>query len=882
MSSYSLTTTISSGYLVAEAVLACGSTVPAERPSTARIARCPEHVRRRRPWFKHPAHRIGKLVHCGRDLRLHRPNLLSYASDDGRTITITPDFLTRSLDAGTNVTLQANDDITIDSPIDETSTGTPGSLTLEAGRSILINAGINTDGANLSLIANDSVADGVVDSERDPGNADITVASGATLNTGSGSLNIDLEESTDKTNNDRGSVTLQGVDSSTLTLPAGSPLAVSINGTTPGDGVAAGTYSQLDVSGSIDLNEAPLQVTANTALAAGTTLPIVQSGSGVTGTFRGLPEGSLIDTASGSVFSISYQADGGNAVVLTALATVLTIPSVTGLLPAQGPNAGGTQVSITGTNLAGASAVDFGSVQVTSFASDTSDEITLLSPAGSGTVDVTVVTPNGTSVTSPADQFNYVAAPAAPSVTAIAPATGLTTGGTTVTITGTNLANASAVDFGSVQVTSFLSDTANEITLASPAGSGTVDVTVVTPNGTSAASPADQFSYVAALPPPDVTGIAPATGPSTGGTTVTITGTNLANASAVDFGSVQLTSFLSDTANEITLLSPAATGPVDVTVVTAGGHSPVLADDKFTYVSTVASPTSLSAVSGNGSSGGNATLTSALTESGSPLPGRIVTFSLSEGGTVRNVGTAMTDEAGVATLSGVSLAGLAAGTYSGAVLASFAGDSTDAASSAIGTLVVNSKPLLTIIGEQSLFLRKTNKKGKPIGRATLSGFVFDFSEPLNPISAANSGNYQVDADRHETGQEAHATRLSADQELCGVIQRIGGLDHPEIRREAGIPQWRSDHRGRGINVRSHEHLGRHAFRKSGLYDLTAWSWHRRSVNPSRPPRVIGPRLAAAEKSKRKPCRLDSMGSLSDMQQKLPQNLWKPCESLRSL
>ena len=77
---------------------------------------------------------------------------------------------------------------------------------------------------------------------------------------------------------------------------------------------------------------------------------------------------------------------------------------------------------------------------------------------------------------------------------------------------------------------------------------------------------------------------------------------------------VQVTSFLSDTANEITLLSPAATGPVDVTVVTAGGHSPVLADDKFTYVSTVASPTSLSAVSGNGSSGGNAMLTSALTE----------------------------------------------------------------------------------------------------------------------------------------------------------------------------------------------------------------------------------------------------------------------------
>ena len=51
------------------------------------------------------------------------PNQLSYALGQGQTITVTPGFLTRTLDAGTNVTLQANDDITIDSPITETSTG---------------------------------------------------------------------------------------------------------------------------------------------------------------------------------------------------------------------------------------------------------------------------------------------------------------------------------------------------------------------------------------------------------------------------------------------------------------------------------------------------------------------------------------------------------------------------------------------------------------------------------------------------------------------------------------------------------------------------------------------------------------------------------------
>ena len=49
-----------------------------------------------------------------------------------------------------------------------------------------------------------------------------------------------------------------------------------------------------------------------------------------------------------------------------------------------------------------------------------------------------------------------------------------------------------------------------------------------------------------------------------------------------------------------------------------------------------------------------------------------------------------------------------------------------------------------IIGEQSLFLRKTNKKGRPVGKPVLAGFEFEFSSPLNPASATNSANYQVD------------------------------------------------------------------------------------------------------------------------------------------
>ncbi len=69
-----------------------------------------------------------------------------------------------------------------------------------------------------------------------------------------------------------------------------------------------------------------------------------------------------------------------------------------------------------------------------------------------------------------------------------------------MTITGTNLGGASAVEFGSNAAT-ITADSATSITATSPAGTGTVDVTVTTAGGTSATSPADEFTYVACTRP---------------------------------------------------------------------------------------------------------------------------------------------------------------------------------------------------------------------------------------------------------------------------------------------------------------------------------------------------------------------------------------------
>ena len=247
------------------------------------------------------------------------PNLLTYALSglgQGQTLTVTPDFLARTLDAGTNVTIQANDDITINSPITETPSGTAGNLSLQAGRSILINANITTAGGDLSLIGNDTVADGVVDGQRDAGNASITEQSGATIDTGTGTLDVDLKTTTDKTHNDRGVVTLLGVTGS-LTLSNSTTVGISINGTVPGDGVAAGSYTQANLAGSINLNGALLAVTHLVATSPGTSFTIIQTTAGVTGQFSGLAEGATVVAQDGSTYTISYQGNGGKNVVLT-------------------------------------------------------------------------------------------------------------------------------------------------------------------------------------------------------------------------------------------------------------------------------------------------------------------------------------------------------------------------------------------------------------------------------------------------------------------------------------------------------------------------------------------------------------------------------------
>ncbi|MBJ7598483.1 MAG: IPT/TIG domain-containing protein [Candidatus Dormibacteraeota bacterium] len=242
---------------------------------------------------------------------------------------------------------------------------------------------------------------------------------------------------------------------------------------------------------------------------------------------------------------------------------------------------GGTSVTITGSGFTAATAVHFGSVAAVSFVVNSDTSVTAVSPAQAlGTVDVRVTTPLGTSPVVSADHFTYLAPP---SVTSVRPESGPTGGGTAVTVTGTHFTGATAVNFGTLAATGFVVNSPSSLTAVAPAQSAsTVDVTVTGPGGTSAAVATDHFAYLA--PQPSVSSLNPSAGPTSGGTSVTISGSGFTGATAVAFGGVAAPSFTVNGDGSITAVSPAqAAATVHVRVITADGISAIVPVDLFLY-----------------------------------------------------------------------------------------------------------------------------------------------------------------------------------------------------------------------------------------------------------------------------------------------------------
>jgi hypothetical protein len=162
--------------------------------------------------------------------------------------------------------------------------------------------------------------------------------------------------------------------------------------------------------------------------------------------------------------------------------------------PSAGPVAGGTKVKLTGARFGAATRVLFGGQPGSNLHVLSATALTVVAPARDpGTVDVRVVSPYGRSPVVAADRYAYVAPP---TVTNVSPSGGPASGGTVVTIDGTNLGLASAVWFGGTPATDVTVNSSTRLTVTAPAhATGSVDVTVRTPGGTSATGPADTYTY---------------------------------------------------------------------------------------------------------------------------------------------------------------------------------------------------------------------------------------------------------------------------------------------------------------------------------------------------------------------------------------------------
>ena len=169
------------------------------------------------------------------------------------------------------------------------------------------------------------------------------------------------------------------------------------------------------------------------------------------------------------------------------------------------------------------------------FSVENDTTVVATAPAGSlGTVDVTATTagarPPPARPTSTRTRRHRCRRS-----TNVSPASGPSTGGTVVTITGTGLTGASSVLFGTGNPALFYtvnSPTSITATVPGRIRSARSTSPVTTPGGTSAAVSADKYTYTTP-PAPVVSSVSPASGPN--GTFVTITGTSFAGATVGEF-----------------------------------------------------------------------------------------------------------------------------------------------------------------------------------------------------------------------------------------------------------------------------------------------------------------------------------------------------------
>jgi hypothetical protein len=302
--------------------------------------------------------------------------------------------------------------------------------------------------------------------------------------------------------------------------------------------------------------------------------------SGASVTFGGVQATGVVVSSTTMTAQTPASAAGTVNVVVTSKAGIASTPAITytfnpppsvsSVSPASGQLTGGASVLVSGANFLPGAKVTLGGVPATNISATTGSISATTPPGTTGAVNVVVTNPDGQSATA-TGAYSYEQP--APALAAVSPASGSVKGGTVVVLSGTNFLPNPVVTFGGVGAT-VTAAMATAITVSAPVNSstGAVSVTVTNTDGQASTLSAG-YDYVQAGPTPTVSSIGSTSGPTTGGASVTVTGTNFVAGATVMFGGVPATNVTVASSTSITATTPPNNaGPVNVTVTNPDGQ----------------------------------------------------------------------------------------------------------------------------------------------------------------------------------------------------------------------------------------------------------------------------------------------------------------------
>lgn len=271
--------------------------------------------------------------------------------------------------------------------------------------------------------------------------------------------------------------------------------------------------------------------------------------------------------------------------------------------------AGGTLVTISGAGFNQSAAVAFGGVPAASVIVVSPTQLQAITPAhAGGKVSIAItenphnrsaMLPGGFTYTTPSSSSSSSTGSSSSStstgsgsstgstsmgVSGASPTAGPTSGGTVVTITGTGFQAGASVAFGALSSPTVTVASSTEIdAISPPESSGTAAITVTNPGGQSASLPSG-FTFSSG---PSLSTISPNTGPVTGGTTVTISGSGFQSGASVSFGGIAATSVKLVSSTQIQAVSPVSPAGTVTIVVTNSDSQGATLGSAFTYYHTV-------------------------------------------------------------------------------------------------------------------------------------------------------------------------------------------------------------------------------------------------------------------------------------------------------